>query len=55
MAREFGVELGALEGSGPGGRIVKADVEAAAGDGAPKEKEEKAEKPETAEGEGARR
>ena len=49
MARELGVELGALEGSGPGGRIVKADVEAAAGDGAPKEKEkekaEKAEKP----------
>src|SRR4051812_16690244 len=34
MAREMGVELGRLEGSGPGGRIVKADVEAAAkGDG----------------------
>ena len=30
MAREMGVELGQLEGSGPGGRIVKADVEAAA-------------------------
>src|SRR5689334_7230299 len=30
MAREMGVELAALEGSGPGGRIVKADVEAAA-------------------------
>ncbi|HYY23102.1 MAG TPA: dihydrolipoamide acetyltransferase family protein [Thermoleophilaceae bacterium] len=30
MARDLGVELGALEGSGPGGRIVKADVEAAA-------------------------
>ncbi len=30
MARELGVELGALEGSGPGGRIVKADVQAAA-------------------------
>jgi pyruvate dehydrogenase E2 component (dihydrolipoamide acetyltransferase) len=30
MAREMGVELGTLEGSGPGGRIVKADVEAAA-------------------------
>jgi pyruvate dehydrogenase E2 component (dihydrolipoamide acetyltransferase) len=37
MAQELGVELARLEGSGPGGRIVKADVEAAAesGDGAP--------------------
>jgi pyruvate dehydrogenase E2 component (dihydrolipoamide acetyltransferase) len=34
MARELGLELGGIEGSGPGGRIVKADVEAAAGDGA---------------------
>jgi pyruvate dehydrogenase E2 component (dihydrolipoamide acetyltransferase) len=34
MAREMGVELAALSGSGPGGRIVKADVEAAAHDGA---------------------
>ena len=35
MAGELGVELARLEGSGPGGRIVKADVEAAAGgDGA---------------------
>jgi pyruvate dehydrogenase E2 component (dihydrolipoamide acetyltransferase) len=34
MARELGVELAKIEGSGPGGRIVKADVEAAAGDGA---------------------
>jgi len=33
MARDPGVELAALEGAGPGGRIVKADVEAAAGDG----------------------
>jgi pyruvate dehydrogenase E2 component (dihydrolipoamide acetyltransferase) len=33
MAREMGVELARLEGSGPGGRIVKADVEAAAGGG----------------------
>jgi pyruvate dehydrogenase E2 component (dihydrolipoamide acetyltransferase) len=33
MASELGVELARLEGSGPGGRIVKADVEAAAGDG----------------------
>jgi pyruvate dehydrogenase E2 component (dihydrolipoamide acetyltransferase) len=30
MARELGVELARLEGSGPGGRIVKADVQAAA-------------------------
>jgi len=38
MAREMGVELATLEGTGPGGRIVKADVEAAArGDGAPTE------------------
>src|SRR5918992_826971 len=35
MARELGVELARLEGSGPGGRIVKADVHAAGeGDGA---------------------
>jgi pyruvate dehydrogenase E2 component (dihydrolipoamide acetyltransferase) len=33
MAGEMGVELARLEGSGPGGRIVKADVEAAAKDG----------------------
>jgi pyruvate dehydrogenase E2 component (dihydrolipoamide acetyltransferase) len=34
MARELGLELGQLQGTGPGGRIVKADVEAAAkGDG----------------------
>ncbi len=30
LAKERGVELGQLVGSGPGGRIVKADVEAAA-------------------------
>ncbi len=29
LARELGVELASLAGSGPGGRIVKADVEAA--------------------------
>jgi pyruvate dehydrogenase E2 component (dihydrolipoamide acetyltransferase) len=33
MARDLGVELATLEGSGPGGRIVKADVEAAAQNG----------------------
>jgi pyruvate dehydrogenase E2 component (dihydrolipoamide acetyltransferase) len=35
MARELGLELGGVQGTGPGGRIVKADVEAASkGDGA---------------------
>ncbi len=34
VAKERGVDLGALSGSGPGGRIVKADVERA-GAGAP--------------------
>ena len=33
MASDVGVELAQLEGSGPGGRIVKADVEAAAKSG----------------------
>jgi pyruvate dehydrogenase E2 component (dihydrolipoyllysine-residue acetyltransferase) len=33
MAGEMGVELGAIQGSGPGGRILKADVESAAGRG----------------------
>jgi pyruvate dehydrogenase E2 component (dihydrolipoamide acetyltransferase) len=31
LAREQGVDLSGVQGSGPGGRIVKADVEAAAG------------------------
>ncbi len=35
MARDLDVELGSLHGSGPGGRIVKADVEAAAGEAPP--------------------
>ncbi|MFM6949411.1 MAG: pyruvate dehydrogenase complex dihydrolipoamide acetyltransferase [Novosphingobium sp.] len=35
MAGQLGVELGNLAGSGPNGRIVKADVEAAAGGSAP--------------------
>jgi pyruvate dehydrogenase E2 component (dihydrolipoamide acetyltransferase) len=34
IAQERGVDLGALSGSGPGGRIVKADVEKAADGGA---------------------
>ncbi len=35
MARELGLELGQVQGTGPGGRIVKADVEAASKGGAP--------------------
>jgi pyruvate dehydrogenase E2 component (dihydrolipoamide acetyltransferase) len=31
LARELGVDLSAVEGSGPGGRIMRADVEAASG------------------------
>jgi pyruvate dehydrogenase E2 component (dihydrolipoamide acetyltransferase) len=52
MAQELGVELARLEGTGPGGRIVKADVQAAAkGDGAaaeaaPEKEEERAPKAE---------
>src|SRR5437870_1564297 len=34
MAREMGVDIGAVAGTGPGGRIVKADVVAAAEGGA---------------------
>ena len=44
MARDLGVELAQLEGTGPGGRIVKADVEAAAENGGAKA--ETAEQPE---------
>jgi pyruvate dehydrogenase E2 component (dihydrolipoamide acetyltransferase) len=45
MARDLGVELAQLEGTGPGGRIVKADVQAAAenGGGATKDAPEKGE------------
>jgi pyruvate dehydrogenase E2 component (dihydrolipoamide acetyltransferase) len=42
MAREMGVELAQLEGSGPGGRIVKADVEAAATGGGARVREREA-------------
>jgi pyruvate dehydrogenase E2 component (dihydrolipoyllysine-residue acetyltransferase) len=46
MARDMGVELAQLEGSGPGGRIVKADVEAAAkGDGGGTKTEERQAEP----------
>jgi len=33
MAREMGLSLGGVEGSGPGGRILKSDIEAMAGGG----------------------
>jgi pyruvate dehydrogenase E2 component (dihydrolipoamide acetyltransferase) len=50
MARDLGVELAQLEGTGPGGRIVKADVQAAAENGGAKAeaKAELAEQPEDA-------
>jgi pyruvate dehydrogenase E2 component (dihydrolipoamide acetyltransferase) len=56
IAGEMGLDLRALEGSGPGGRIVKADVEKAAASGAataPVKPAEapRAERPETAKGE----
>jgi pyruvate dehydrogenase E2 component (dihydrolipoamide acetyltransferase) len=47
MARDLGVELAQLEGTGPGGRIVKADVQAAAENGGAA-KVEAAEEPEGA-------
>jgi pyruvate dehydrogenase E2 component (dihydrolipoamide acetyltransferase) len=47
MARDLGVELAQLEGTGPGGRIVKADVQAAAENGGGA-KAETAEEPEGA-------
>ena len=54
VAEEMGVELARLEGSGPGGRIVKADVEAAAKDGGDAKKEDaEAEEPAAKEAEPA--
>ena len=58
MAKDLGVELASLQGSGPGGRIVKSDVEAAAKDGGepeeePEEKPREAPKP-VASGDGGR-
>jgi pyruvate dehydrogenase E2 component (dihydrolipoyllysine-residue acetyltransferase) len=49
MARDLGVELAQLEGTGPGGRIVKADVQAAAENGGAQAKAEPAEEAEPAE------
>jgi pyruvate dehydrogenase E2 component (dihydrolipoamide acetyltransferase) len=48
IAREQGVDLSALQGTGPGGRIVKADVEAAAGIAAPAEPEARSAPPQRA-------
>jgi pyruvate dehydrogenase E2 component (dihydrolipoamide acetyltransferase) len=45
MAQELGVELSTLSGSGPGGRIVKADVEAAAKNGGKTEQPAQEEQP----------
>jgi pyruvate dehydrogenase E2 component (dihydrolipoyllysine-residue acetyltransferase) len=54
IAREHGIDLSTLEGTGPGGRIVKADVEAAAsGGGAAEAEAERAEEPEAREAEPA--
>lgn len=36
MAKQAGIEIGGLKGSGPNGRIVKSDIEAAMAGGAPK-------------------
>jgi pyruvate dehydrogenase E2 component (dihydrolipoamide acetyltransferase) len=52
MARDLGVELAELEGTGPGGRIVKADVQAAAENGGGKAGVAERGKAETAEEEG---
>jgi pyruvate dehydrogenase E2 component (dihydrolipoyllysine-residue acetyltransferase) len=54
IAREHGIDLSTLEGTGPGGRIVKADVEAAAsGGGAAEAEAEEAPAPEAREAEPA--
>jgi|tagenome__1003787_1003787.scaffolds.fasta_scaffold20939381_2 pyruvate dehydrogenase E2 component (dihydrolipoamide acetyltransferase) len=49
MAREMGLELAGVQGTGPGGRIVKADVEAAAREGGAQAEEEREEAPAEAE------
>jgi pyruvate dehydrogenase E2 component (dihydrolipoamide acetyltransferase) len=45
MAREMGLELAAVKGTGPGGRIVKADIEAAAKDKPEEQRAKEEEKP----------
>src|SRR3954452_7685343 len=51
IAREHGIDLSTLEGTGPGGRIVKADVEAAASKGGDGAEEPETGKAQTAEAE----
>ena len=53
MARDLGVEIADLEGTGPGGRIVKADVQAAAENGGAKAGVAEKGKAEPADGDGA--
>jgi pyruvate dehydrogenase E2 component (dihydrolipoamide acetyltransferase) len=53
IAREHGIDLSTLEGTGPGGRIVKADVEAAASGGGAEAEAEEAPAPEAREAEEA--
>ncbi len=48
LAEQKGVDLGALRGSGPGGRIIKADIDAAEGGTAPVRSEAAAPAPTTA-------
>ncbi|GAA0482378.1 pyruvate dehydrogenase complex dihydrolipoamide acetyltransferase [Parasphingorhabdus litoris] len=48
LAEQKGVDLGALSGSGPGGRIIKADIDAAEGGTAPVRSEAAAPAPTTA-------
>jgi pyruvate dehydrogenase E2 component (dihydrolipoamide acetyltransferase) len=50
VANELGIDIADVQGTGPGGRILKADVEKAAGeDGGAPEKEERAPEPAKAE------
>jgi pyruvate dehydrogenase E2 component (dihydrolipoamide acetyltransferase) len=53
MAQDAGLDLGRVQGSGPHGRIVKRDVEAAIAAGPPKPAEKPAEKPAAAKPEAA--
>jgi pyruvate dehydrogenase E2 component (dihydrolipoamide acetyltransferase) len=53
IAREHGIDLSTLEGTGPGGRIVKADVEAAASGAAAEKDGGEKEEPEAREAEPA--
>ncbi len=54
IAAEKGIDLTSLKGSGPGGRIVEKDLEAAAGSSKASDKKSQAPAPEIAAGESAR-